>query len=80
VSGQINIEIPAVNGQEVEATVLTIFAADGTVVAEGDDIVELEVDKVTVVLSAPISGKLSLEVVEGDVCATGTPIGFVCNG
>jgi len=60
-----------------EATVSTILKESGAFVAEDEEILEFETDKVNQVLYAPHAGKLSLSVNVDDTVTIGQVIGHV---
>lgn len=71
----VQIPVPPLGESVVQATVGTILKASGSVVREGEEILELETDKVNQVLYAPALGKLSLSVKSGDTVKVGQVIG-----
>lgn len=74
---QIDIKIPQMGESVVEATIARIIKQSGSVVREGEEILELETDKVNQVLYAPQGGSLILSVNVGDVVKIGQVIGSV---
>ena len=60
-----------------EGTLLTWLAHDGQVVTTGDNIAEIETDKVTVVHTSDADGVLHILVPEGTRCTVGTVIARV---
>ncbi|MEO1105749.1 MAG: dihydrolipoyllysine-residue succinyltransferase, partial [Pseudomonadota bacterium] len=64
-----------------EATVSQIFKKEGESVAADEPIVELETDKVSVEVPAPVAGTVSsLAVKEGDTVEVGALIGAIAGG
>jgi pyruvate/2-oxoglutarate dehydrogenase complex dihydrolipoamide acyltransferase (E2) component len=60
-----------------EVAVNEWLVPDGAVVAEGDEICELETDKVAVMVEAPASGVLRHTAAEEDVLAVGAELGRI---
>ena len=60
-----------------EAVLAEWLAADGATVAEGDELAELMVDKVSLVLDAPASGTLEIRTAEGSPVGLGTTIAVI---
>jgi pyruvate/2-oxoglutarate dehydrogenase complex dihydrolipoamide acyltransferase (E2) component len=52
------VRLPSFGMGMNDAEVVGWFAAEGDPVTEGEDLVELEAEKSTVVLPAPVSGRL----------------------
>ena len=72
------ITVPALGESVTEATVAKWFKAIGEMVTSGEPLVELETDKVTVEVPAPVSGVLaSIEVVAGSNVGVGALLGSV---
>ncbi len=74
---KIEIKIPKMGESIVEATIGTILKQAGSQVKEGEEILELETEKVNQVLSAPASGKVEWRVKTGDVVKVDQVIGSV---
>ncbi|MFZ0565815.1 MAG: dihydrolipoyllysine-residue succinyltransferase [Chlamydiales bacterium] len=74
------IKIPPMGESITEAIIGSFLKPSGSAVEEGDEIVELETEKVTQLLYAPISGVISWKVSEGDNVTIGTVIGEVDSG
>lgn len=72
-----DIEIPPMGESISDVVIATFLKPDGALVSEGDEIVEIETDKVNQALYAPASGKLSWSVGEGDTVPIGQVIGAV---
>lgn len=62
---------------ESEGVVSTWFAEDGSLVAAGDLVAEVAVEKVDAEVTAPESGTLNHVVAEGGVTTQGSVIGTV---
>ena len=71
------IKVPVMGESVSEATISVFLAPSGSYVTSGQEILELETDKVNQVLYAPASGSLSLTVEVGKVVKVGEVIGFV---
>lgn len=74
---QIEIKVPAAGESVTEATVAAILKASGSAVNEGDEVLELETDKVNQVLYAPVSGQLQITVNVNDVVKVGQVVGKI---
>ncbi|GAA1791591.1 MAG: lipoyl domain-containing protein [Tetrasphaera jenkinsii] len=62
---------------DAEGTLATWFAEDGAVVAEGDLLAEVAVDKVDMELVAPVAGTITLIEDEGAVLRAGALIATI---
>lgn len=71
------IKIPSMGESVVEATIGRFLKSSGSFVKEGEEIVELETEKVNQALYAPASGTLEWLVKEGDTVSIGDTIGNV---
>lgn len=71
------IKIPSLGESVTEATVGTFLKLSGAQVSEGDEIVELETEKVNQILYAPANGVITWSVKEGDTVQIGNVIGTV---
>lgn len=74
---KVEIKIPKMGESIVEATIGTILKTSGSQVKEGEEILEIETEKVNQVLTAPTSGKLELKVNQGDTVKIDQVIGHV---
>lgn len=63
---KIDIKMPKMGESIVEGTIGTIFKQNGAIVQAGEEILEIETDKVNQSIQAPSSGKLQLQVNQGD--------------
>ena len=70
-----NIEVPQLGESITEAVISSWLIPDGTYVNDGDEIVELETDKVTMPLPSPAAGILKHGAAEGDTVDVGASIG-----
>jgi pyruvate/2-oxoglutarate dehydrogenase complex dihydrolipoamide acyltransferase (E2) component len=71
----IDIRIPKLGMEMTEATLAGWLVADGTAVAQDQPIYELETDKVSTEITAPIAGVLRQSGVVGRVYPVGDVIG-----
>lgn len=71
------IKVPQMGESVSEATIGSLIKPEGSFVNEGEEIVELETDKVNQPLYAPKSGLLKWKVKEGDHVKIGDVIGSV---
>ncbi len=75
------IKVPALGESVVEATVARWFKAVGDAVAVDEPLVELETDKVTVEVNAPVAGTLSgIVAAEGADVEVGALLGTIADG
>ncbi|MGB7978996.1 MAG: dihydrolipoyllysine-residue succinyltransferase [Chlamydiales bacterium] len=74
---KIEIKIPKMGESIATATIGAILKPSGSVVQEGEEILEIETEKVNQVLSAPASGTLNLSVISGDTVKIDQVIGTV---
>jgi 2-oxoglutarate dehydrogenase E2 component (dihydrolipoamide succinyltransferase) len=74
----VDIILPAAQLEGTSATLAKWLVAMGDTVSQGDAIIELETDKVSMEISAPISGALSAIMAnEGDVVLVDTVLGQI---
>lgn len=71
------IKIPQMGESVTEATIGSILKEEGSWVGEGDEVIELETEKVNQVLYAPCAGMISWSVKLGDTLKINEIIGFV---
>ena len=72
----VEIKVPALGESVTEATIAKWFKAVGDAVAVDEALVELETDKVTVEVNAPVAGALkSIAAAEGADVAAGALLG-----
>ena len=75
------IKVPALGESVTEATIAKWFKAEGDAVAMDEPLVELETDKVTVEVPAPVAGVMAaISVKEGDTVNVGTVLGAITEG
>lgn len=74
---KMEIKVPKMGESIVEATIGRWLKEGGSSVKEGDEIVELETEKVNQVLHAPASGQLQVAAKAGDKVKIGQTIGSI---
>jgi 2-oxoglutarate dehydrogenase E2 component (dihydrolipoamide succinyltransferase) len=75
-TGMIDLTVPPLGESIVEATISRWTKAEGQSVAQGETLIELETDKITVEVPAPKSGILTKRLkAEGDVVSVGEILG-----
>lgn len=74
---KVEIKIPKMGESIVEATIGTVLKPTGTLVKEGEEVLEIETEKVNQVLTAPASGKIEWKVKQGDTVKVDQTIGSV---
>ncbi len=74
---KIEIKIPPCGESVVEVTVSSIVKEEGSLVREGDEILEIETDKVNQLVYAPKSGELHWQVKQGSSVKVGDVVGFI---
>jgi 2-oxoglutarate dehydrogenase E2 component (dihydrolipoamide succinyltransferase) len=75
-TGMIDLTVPPLGESIVEATISRWTKAEGESVAQGETLIELETDKITVEVPAPKSGVLTKRLkAEGDVVSVGEILG-----
>ena len=71
------IKVPEFGESITQAIVVALIKSSGEYVEKGEDIVELETDKVNSVISAPASGVITLSIVLEDQVTVGQVIGSI---
>jgi 2-oxoglutarate dehydrogenase E2 component (dihydrolipoamide succinyltransferase) len=75
------IKVPALGESVTEATVGQWFKKEGDAVARDEPLVELETDKVTLEVPAPVAGRLEkISVRDGETVGVGALLGTVAEG
>lgn len=74
---KVEIKIPALGESIASVTIGAILKPTGAQVAQDDELLELETDKLNQVLYAPKSGVVTLSVKQGDIAKVGDVIGFI---
>ena len=75
------IRVPTLGESVTEATIGRWFKKAGEAVAVDEPLVELETDKVTVEVPAPVGGVLSeIKAKDGDTVAVGALLGSIAEG
>jgi 2-oxoglutarate dehydrogenase E2 component (dihydrolipoamide succinyltransferase) len=75
-----DIKIPSVGESITEGTIARWLKKDGEPVRAGDPILELETEKATTEVPAPVAGTLSVSVPEGKTVAIGSVVGRIQEG
>lgn len=73
----VNVNVPALGENVQEATLARWFSQQGLMVKKNAPLCELETDKVTVKLSAPASGKLSILAATGALLSVGATLAAI---
>lgn len=71
------IKVPSLGESVSEAVIAKLLKPSGTLVAQDEEIVEIETDKVNQVLYAPRSGIVTFQVKEGDTVKVGQVIALL---
>ncbi|MBU6383787.1 MAG: 2-oxoglutarate dehydrogenase complex dihydrolipoyllysine-residue succinyltransferase [Verrucomicrobia bacterium] len=74
---KVDVKVPKMGESIVEATIGAILKPSGSYVKEGEEILEIETEKVNQVLTASASGQIALTVKPGDVVKIGQVIGSI---
>jgi pyruvate dehydrogenase E2 component (dihydrolipoamide acetyltransferase) len=71
------IVMPRLSDTMEEGTILRWLKADGDQIARGEELVEIETDKATMIYESDQAGRLTLIAAEGDTLPVGEPIASV---
>ena len=74
---KVDIVVPSAGESVTEATVAQVMVENGASVNEGDEVLELETDKVNQVIYAPASGAVTVTVKVDDVVKVGQVLGSI---
>ena len=74
---RVEIKIPSMGESISEVTIGNFIRPTGAVVNEAEEIIEIETAKVNQLLYAPVSGRLTWSVSQGDTVAIDAIIGFI---
>src|SRR5450631_2146044 len=74
------IKVPSLGESVTTATVARWLKQAGAAVAADEPLVELETDKVTVEVPAPVAGTLEISAAEGSEVEVGAVLGQVAEG
>jgi len=69
-----NVGMPRLSDSMEEGAIVRWLCEDGAIVARGQELVEIETDKATMVYEAEADGVLAIVAAEGDTVAVGGPI------
>ncbi|MDQ2623363.1 MAG: 2-oxo acid dehydrogenase subunit E2, partial [Actinomycetota bacterium] len=72
-----DIVMPRLTDSMEEGTIIAWLKQDGDEVTVGEELVEIETDKASMVYEADTAGTLSIKVPEGETLEIGTPIATV---
>ena len=72
-----DVIMPRLSDSMEQGTIIRWLKADGEDVKRGDELVEIETDKATIVYEADFSGTLTIVVQEGAAVAVGAVIGLI---
>jgi biotin carboxyl carrier protein len=75
--GLTEIKMPKPGEAIEEALFAKVLVPDGTAVNDGDDLYEIETDKVEMVITAPASGVVRWSADEGETYEVGTVLGVI---
>lgn len=75
---KVTVKMPKVADSSDEVVILAVLKQPGDPVSAGDDLVEVETDKVSVTVPAPVAGRLdSYLVAVDDELSTGDPVAVI---
>jgi len=74
---EVEVVVPMIGESVTEAVIVGLLVPSGSLVKEGDELIELETDKVNQVLYAPAGGKITFLVQVGDNVQVGQKIAKV---
>ncbi|HVO53003.1 MAG TPA: lipoyl domain-containing protein [Solirubrobacterales bacterium] len=72
-----DVLMPRLSDSMEDGAIMTWLKADGDSVAAGEELVEIETDKATMVYEAPHTGVLRIGAAEGETVAVGDPIAAI---
>jgi pyruvate dehydrogenase E2 component (dihydrolipoamide acetyltransferase) len=72
-----DVSMPRLSDSMEDGTIMTWLKADGDTVAVGEELVEIETDKATMVYESPHAGVLRIAAAEGDTVLVGDPIAAI---
>ena len=73
------ISMPRLSDSMQDGTIVKWLKGDGDTVSAGDELVEIESDKATVVYEVETAGELRISATEGAIVAVGAPIAWIGN-
>ncbi len=74
---EIEVKVPRTTKEEKTGVLLSWYKNDGDPVEEGEEIAEVMIEKVTLHVRAPESGRLKILVKENEEVAQGQVIGLI---
>ena len=77
----VDIKVPSLGESVTEATIARWYKSIGDSVSIDEPLLELETDKVTLEVPAPVSGQLTdIKVKDGDTVEVGAILGVIAEG
>ncbi|HIH71786.1 MAG: hypothetical protein PWP49_68 [Thermococcaceae archaeon] len=74
---EVEVKVPVVSKDDKKGVINQWYKNDGDVVKEGEEIAEVMIEKVTVTVKAPASGKLKILVPENEEISQGQVIAVI---
>ncbi|WP_461862745.1 lipoyl domain-containing protein [Thermococcus sp.] len=74
---EVEIKVPRTTKEEKTGVLLSWYKNNGDMVQEGEEIAEVMIEKVTIHIKAPASGRLKILVKENEEVAQGQVIGVI---
>ncbi|EHR77882.1 dihydrolipoyllysine succinyltransferase [Thermococcus litoralis DSM 5473] len=74
---EVEVKVPIVSQEDKKGVINQWYKSDGDEVKEGEEIAEVMIEKVTVIVKAPASGKLRILVPENEEISQGQVIAVV---
>jgi len=74
---EVEVKVPIVSQEDKKGVINQWYKSDGDEVKEGEEIAEVMIEKVTVIVKAPASGKLRILIPENEEISQGRVIAVV---
>ncbi len=74
---EVKIKVPRTTKEEKTGVLLSWYKNNGDMIQEGEEIAEVMIEKVTIHIKAPASGRLKILVKENEEVAQGQVIGVI---
>ncbi|MCD6189423.1 MAG: dihydrolipoyllysine succinyltransferase [Thermococcus sp.] len=74
---KVEVKVPIVSQEDKKGVINQWYKNDGDEVKEGEEIAEVMIEKVTVIVKAPASGRLKILVPENEEISQGEVIALV---
>ncbi|MCO6040603.1 biotin/lipoyl-containing protein [Thermococcus alcaliphilus] len=74
---EVEVKVPIVSQEDKKGVINQWYKSDGDEVKEGEEIAEVMIEKVTIIVKAPVSGKLRILVPENEEISQGQVIAVV---